>query len=101
MSDSVKIGRTEDFPSGQGKVVDVNGKSIAVFNIDGFFFALDNTCLHRGGPIGDGEVEGTSVTCPWHGWRYDIKTGQTSFNPDFKLNTYEVTVEGEEISIQA
>jgi nitrite reductase/ring-hydroxylating ferredoxin subunit len=101
MSDFVRVGKTGDFPSGQGRILEVKGKTIAIFHVEGRFYALDNTCLHRGGPIGDGELEGTNVTCPWHGWRYDIKTGETAFNPAAKLNIYTVRVDGDEVSVES
>ena len=101
MAEFVKVGKTSDFPSGAGKIVEVNGKTLAVFNVEGNFYALDNTCLHRGGPIADGELDGTNVVCPWHGWRYDLRTGGTTFNPAVGLNTYQVRVEGDEISVEA
>ena len=56
---------------GQARLVDVKGKEIALFNVDGEFFALDNTCTHRGGPLAEGEVAGHKVTCPWHGATFD------------------------------
>jgi nitrite reductase/ring-hydroxylating ferredoxin subunit len=99
VADYVKVGKTTDFPLGQGKIVAVNGKTIAIFNVGGSFYALDNTCLHRGGPLGDGELEGTSVTCPWHGWRYDLATGETTFNPAAKVDTYAVKLDDGEVSV--
>ena len=68
-------------------------------NIEGQFYALDNTCVHRGGPIGQGVLEGNVVECPWHGWQYDMKTGQCTFNPATQLPTYEVKVEGADLLI--
>ncbi len=90
MSDSsllefVAIAKTSEIPLGSGKIVYVPSKrrAVAVFNIDGDFYALDNKCLHEGGPIGIGKVEGDIVECPWHGWRYRIKTGELVWKPDF------------------
>ena len=70
----VKVAAVADIPAGSVREVEVNGKKIAVANIEGQFYALDNTCVHRGGPIGQGVLEGNVVECPWHGWQYDMKT---------------------------
>ena len=67
MSAFVKVAKTGDIAPGEGKMVETGGKRIAIFNIDGTFFAIDDTCTHRGGPLSEGMVVGTEVTCPWHG----------------------------------
>ena len=69
MSDFISVAKTTDVPAGEGRVFEVDGVPVAVFNIDGTFHALDNTCLHRGGPLGEGICNATTVTCPWHGWQ--------------------------------
>lgn len=73
---SVRVARTEEVPIGKGKVVQAAGKALALFNIGGKFYAVDNRCTHVGGPLGEGAVEGNVVTCPWHGSRFDVTTGQ-------------------------
>ena len=75
MADFVKAARTTAIEPDQARLVEVKGKQIALFNVDGQFFALDNTCTHRGGPLADGEVLGHEVTCPWHGATFDVRTG--------------------------
>jgi nitrite reductase (NADH) small subunit len=97
----VKVAAVADIPTGTVREVEANGKKIAVANVEGQFYALDNTCLHRGGPIGQGALEGNAVECPWHGWQYDMKTGQCAFNPAAKLPTYEVKVEGADVLVAA
>ena len=82
MSDFVTVARTEDIPPGTGKTVEVNGVWIALFNVDGSFFAVDNTCPHAGGPIGEGKLSGEIVTCPWHGWQFNVRTGERVGNPE-------------------
>jgi nitrite reductase/ring-hydroxylating ferredoxin subunit len=67
----MRVTDTADVKPGHGIVAEVNGKTLAVFNVEGTFYALDNTCTHRGGPLGEGELEESIVTCPWHGWQYD------------------------------
>jgi nitrite reductase/ring-hydroxylating ferredoxin subunit len=76
MADFVKVANTNEIEPGQARLVDVKGKQIALFNVDGQFFALDNTCTHRGGPLAEGEVLGHEVTCPWHGATFDVRTGE-------------------------
>lgn len=100
MGEFVKIANTADVAPGTGTVAEVNDRSIAVFNIDGTYFAIDNTCVHRGGPLGEGDLEGDVVTCPWHGWEYNVKTGACVNNPAAKVSCYPVTVEGTQVKIQ-
>ena len=75
MREFVKVASVADFSSGLGKMVTVDGRHLALFRLGDEFFALDNTCLHRGGPLCEGFVENNVVTCPWHGWSYDLRTG--------------------------
>ena len=72
MGDFVRVASTADVKPGQAVVVEVNGKTLAVFNVDGAFHAIDNTCVHRGGPLGEGDIHGKVVACPWHGWQFDV-----------------------------
>ncbi len=96
----MKVAETSDLAPGQGKVVQVNGKAIALFNADGKFYAIDNTCLHRGGPLGEGDLDGKIVTCPWHGWQYDVTTGANEMNPSIKVATVPVSVEGSAVFVE-
>jgi nitrite reductase (NADH) small subunit len=76
MSNSIKLANIEDIHPEKGMVVGLNdGREIALFNVDGKIYALDNSCPHMGGPLGEGELKGCIVTCPWHGWQFDVKTG--------------------------
>jgi 3-phenylpropionate/trans-cinnamate dioxygenase ferredoxin component len=99
MADFKKVLTKADLPAGSGTVVEIDGTSIAVFNVDGAYHAIDNTCLHKGGPLGEGILEGSTVTCPWHGWEYDVKTGTGITNAQVKVKTYQVKVEGEDILV--
>lgn len=90
----IKLADLEDLQPGTGKVVEAGGQTVALFNCDGTFYAIDNGCRHRGGPLGEGELDGTIVTCPWHGWRWDVTTGASVANPSVMLGCYRVTVEG-------
>lgn len=92
-----RAAKQEEIPAGTIREVHVAGKAIALAHVEDKFYALENTCLHRGGPIGQGELKGGVVTCPWHGWQYQVSTGKVTFNPEMSLKTYPVEVRGEEI----
>lgn len=97
----VKIASKKDVPAGGGIAVESpDGKAVALFNIDGEIFALDGTCPHAGGPLGEGSLEETVVTCPWHGWSFDVKTGECQNNPDANAACYKVSVKGEDIILE-
>ena len=100
MAEYVRVAGTADVASGSGIVAEVNDKAIAVFNVDGTYYAIDNTCIHRGGPLGEGELEGDTVTCPWHGWQYSVKTGVSTSNPSACVKSYPVKVEGTDIKVE-
>ena len=99
MANFVKVADAGEIAPGTGKCVAADGKEIAVFNVGGTFHAMDNTCLHRGGPLGEGELEGTIVTCPWHGWQYDVTTGVNTMDDSQRVERYEVKVEGEAVLV--
>ena len=88
-----KVAETRDVEPGAGLVVDAGGRTLALFNVDGAFYAIDNSCPHRGGPLGDGPLAGAIVTCPWHGYRFDVTTGRHQVNPTIDVPCYPVTVE--------
>jgi nitrite reductase/ring-hydroxylating ferredoxin subunit len=90
-----------DLAPGQGTEVNVSGKAVAIFNIGGAFYALSNTCLHRGGPLGQGFVEGSTVTCPWHNWTWDVTTGANVVNGDLKVACYVTRVEDGQVQVKA
>jgi nitrite reductase/ring-hydroxylating ferredoxin subunit len=77
----VKVAETKEIAPGTAKQIDLNGKKIAVFNLNGMFYALSNTCSHRGGPLSEGEINGDIVTCPWHMANFNIKTGEADGPP--------------------
>lgn len=100
MGSFTKIAARGEIKPGTGKVVEAAGKQIALFNVDGTLYALDNTCKHRGGPIGEGELSGSVVTCPWHGWEYDVRSGKNQGDPSIELSCYQVRVEGDDVLIE-
>ncbi len=92
-------GRAEDVPAGQSKVVTINNRAIAVFNVQGKFFAVHNLCPHEGGPLNEGRVKGFIVSCPWHDLAFDLRNGQGTDGGGYCVGSYEVRVEGGEILV--
>jgi nitrite reductase/ring-hydroxylating ferredoxin subunit len=88
----VKVAEVGAVGDGQGAVVEAGGRTLALFNVDGVLYALDNACPHRGGPLGEGDLEGRIVTCPWHAWRWDVTTGHNANNPAVTTRCYPVHV---------
>jgi nitrite reductase/ring-hydroxylating ferredoxin subunit len=88
-----RIADAKDIAPGAGAIVQVGVLTLALFNVAGSFYAVDNSCPHRGGPLGDGKLDGAIVTCPWHGYRYDVRTGVHQLNPRLNVACYPVTVE--------
>ena len=86
----VRVARAADVPTGGGRVFEVAGRTVAVFNVDGRFYAIDNECSHRGGPLADGDLEGKVVVCPWHAWRWDVTTGANVNNPAVRVACYPI-----------
>ena len=97
--EEIKVAHINDLKEGMGKVVTANGKPIALFLVDGKCYAIDNTCVHRGGPLGEGFLDKNIVTCPWHGWEYDITTGQCTI-AGAKVHSYKVEVKGEDVFVK-
>jgi nitrite reductase/ring-hydroxylating ferredoxin subunit len=101
MAQFVKVATTGEVAPGTGKQVEVNGKQIALFNLNGNFYAIDNTCTHRGGPLAEGFVDGEEVTCPWHGAQFNIMTGAVVGPPAAQdVAKYSVRVRGNDIEIE-
>ena len=101
MAELVKAIAKADLTPGNGVMVELQGKNIAIFNLDGDFYAMDDTCTHAGGPLSEGELEGTRVTCPWHGATFDIKTGGVHDPPaSDDVCSYEVMIEGEDVLVK-
>ncbi len=95
-----KIAAVEDCPSGRSLEAVVAERVIALFNVDGQFFALDGICPHQGGPLGEGELTGCIVTCPWHGWQFDVCTGKHQFSPTVTQPRFETKVEAEQVWVE-
>ena len=101
MAEFVKVARTDEIAPGQSKMLEVNGKKIAIFNVAGSFHAIDDTCSHRGGSLSQGMIEGEKVTCPWHGAVFDIRSGEVLGPPAPKgVARYNVRVDGVQIEVE-
>lgn len=100
MADKVRVASINDVPPGSGKELAAAGRVVALYNVDGQFYALDGVCPHAGGPLGQGELCGTTVTCPWHGWQFDVTHGTHCLNPNLVHPSFPVTVEGEDVYVE-
>ncbi len=96
----VKVATVEEIDPGTGSVVTADGKEIALFNLGGTYYAIDNTCKHLGGPLGEGDLEAEIVTCPWHGWEYNVKTGGCQMDATICVETYPVQVQGTDVMVE-
>lgn len=92
--------KTKDIPKDSGRTIEIAGKKIAFFNAGGKFRALYGSCVHRGGPLGEGYLEGSRVTCPWHAWEFDIKTGECSTMKGAKQPVFQVKVKNGEVWVE-
>jgi len=101
MAKFVKVATTGELAPGQSKKVQVDGKIIALFNLEGSYHAIDDTCPHRGGPLSQGPVEAGVVTCPWHGSRFNVKSGDVLSPPARSgVSSYRVRVSGSDVEVE-
>jgi nitrite reductase (NADH) small subunit len=96
----VKVAEVGEIGEGEARVVDAPGRTLALFNVEGTFYAIDNECAHRGGPLGEGDLEGRIVVCPWHAWRWDVTTGRNANNPTVTMACYPVRVEADGVFVE-
>lgn len=96
----MKAAEKDEILDGGGKVVMADGRSIALFRVKNEYYAMANTCLHRAGPLGEGELNDYQVTCPWHGWKYDIRDGSFTVIPTLKVKTYSVNQRDDGIFVE-
>jgi len=95
----VRAAKATEIPPGQIREIQLQGTAIAVANVGGQFRAINNTCLHRGGPLGQGSLQGNVVTCPWHGWTYDVTSGKVTTNQTAGVACYPVELRGEDLYV--
>ncbi|HND52905.1 MAG TPA: Rieske 2Fe-2S domain-containing protein [Pirellulaceae bacterium] len=99
MSQWIRLAAVSDCPPGQARELVAGERIVALFNVDGEFYALDGICPHQGGPLGKGRLNGCILTCPWHGWQYDVKTGQHQTNASICHPGFALRVDGDEIFV--
>ena len=100
MTEKVKVCSASEITEGTPKLVEANGKQIAIFNVGGKFFAISNVCAHADGSLAEGSVAGDVVTCPLHAWEYNVKTGESLTMPGAKVEQFKVIVENDEIYVE-
>ncbi len=101
MAAFIRVAKASEIPTETGKLVEVGGKQIALFQVDGLYYALDNTCTHRGGPLSEGETQGKAVQCPWHGAQFSLETGEALAPPaTVGVSCYPVRQQGDDIEIE-
>lgn len=100
MTEWVKAALLEEIPEDTGLAVRINGQDIALFRMDECIYALENLCPHREGPIADGELEDGVVTCPWHAWQIDVRSGEVVYNANLKAHTFPCRISSGEVQIE-
>ena len=95
----VKVGTIDALPSGKVMEAEVGGNMYAICNLGGELSAFEGVCPHAGGPLGQGNLDGNLLICPWHGWEYDCRTGANDYDESVKLAKYPVKIEGGDILI--
>ena len=97
----VAVARAADIPPGEARVFEVEDLSLAVCNVGGTFYAIDNLCTHDDGPLGNGKLHGTAIECPRHGARFDVRTGAVLRMPAaFPVKAYPTRVEGGQVMVE-
>jgi len=100
MPDRVTVATTDELAPGEGMALSVGGEGVALFNVDGEFHAVANPCTHAGGSLGNGTLSGTTVTCPLHGAKFDVTSGEVVRPPAHEpVHRYEVVVEDGEVDV--
>jgi nitrite reductase/ring-hydroxylating ferredoxin subunit/hemoglobin-like flavoprotein len=96
----LEVGSVNDIPEGQRKIVELNGLSIGVFHHKGNWYAIQNRCLHRGGPVATGKLVDDNIICPWHGYTYDVTNGRLLIDPSASLDMYPVSIQDDIVIIR-
>lgn len=100
MSQFVKVGRVDEFRDRRGRAVALGDTKVAVFRIDDRWYAIQDACPHMGASLGDGKIEGGSVVCHWHHWKYDLESGRNDVREGFCARTYRVRIEDGEVLVE-
>ncbi len=99
MARFVKMATIDDLPAGSAREVEHDGRIFALFNINGEISAIDGICPHQGGPLAEGQVAGTIVTCPWHGWQFDVCNGRSTLGTRLTQQVFPVRIEGRDVLV--
>ncbi len=101
MSTFVKLTTQSELPAiNEAKEFTCGGKEVCITNVDGQYSAMENVCLHQGGPLGQGMIEKGKVVCPWHAWAWDPKTGEAAHNKNAKVAVYPMKIENGDVLIE-
>lgn len=100
MSELVEIARTDELPPGRAKTCVAGGRKIALYHTSEGWFATDNECPHRGGPLGEGDLADSEITCPWHLWGFDVRTGACGGNPELSVATHDVCIDEDRVLVR-
>jgi nitrite reductase (NADH) small subunit len=101
MSKFVPVALVSEIPVGTARPYIVGDREVAVFNVDGTFYAIENGCPHQGGPLAEGWIEGNVVTCPWHAWCFDVTDGKMTLGGFTSVDAFDVQVEGSTINVSS
>jgi nitrite reductase/ring-hydroxylating ferredoxin subunit len=101
MSNFVPVASVTDIPPGEARAYIVGDREVAVFNVEGGFHAVENACPHQGGPLAEGFIEGAMVTCPWHAWCFDVRTGAMTLGGYTSVDVFDVQVDGSTITVSS
>jgi nitrite reductase/ring-hydroxylating ferredoxin subunit len=100
MAEFVEVAKIDQLPIGRARSCPIGDRRIALYHTPLGFFATDNTCPHRGGPLGEGDLLGNEIVCPWHFWSFDVTTGANVADPSLHIPTHEVKIEGERVLVR-
>lgn len=95
----IRIASVHDVPPGTGRAFALPRYDVALFNVDGEFYALENSCPHQGGPIADGWLESGTITCPWHGWCFDVRSGKMTLGDFARVRRFELVRAGDDLYV--
>src|SRR5207245_8494250 len=101
MGEFVRVAALAELPPGTARTVEVRGAPLALYNVDGAVCATANTCPHRGGPLGEGDLKAGVITCPWHGFQYEVGTGRCLTNAALSVGCPKVRADGQDILVEA
>jgi nitrite reductase/ring-hydroxylating ferredoxin subunit len=100
MSRLVKLATLDQLPPGSAREFELDGRIIALFHANGRILAIDGICAHQGGPLAEGEVQNCRVSCPWHGWTFDLLSGQNTTNPRIRQQTFEIEIQDQDVLVR-